>query len=109
VFLVGGFGVAGGLLGEAILVPITEVGSLACSVGWLATCASYMVFEERWWKRATALIGALVCVALILMKFLPAVPGHFTRYEYVPLAGWIGTGIAVRRGGMGSRELGVRS
>ncbi|MGA9393678.1 MAG: APC family permease, partial [Candidatus Sulfotelmatobacter sp.] len=29
------------LLGDAILVPITEVGSVACAVGWAATCAAY--------------------------------------------------------------------
>ncbi len=30
------------LLGDAILVPITEVGSVACAVGWAATCAAYL-------------------------------------------------------------------
>jgi len=28
------------LLGDAILVPITEVGSVACAIGWSATCAA---------------------------------------------------------------------
>src|SRR5580698_7763801 len=30
------------LLGDAILVPITEVGSVACAIGWAATCAAYL-------------------------------------------------------------------
>src|SRR4029077_700317 len=29
-------------LGDAILVPITEVGSVACAIGWAATCAAYL-------------------------------------------------------------------
>ena len=30
------------LLGDAILVPVTEVGSVACAIGWAATCAAYV-------------------------------------------------------------------
>src|SRR3984885_1386167 len=30
------------LLGDAILVPVTEVGSVACAIGWAATCAAYL-------------------------------------------------------------------
>src|SRR5207248_1979104 len=30
------------LLGDAILVPITEVGSVACAIGWAATCAAFL-------------------------------------------------------------------
>ena len=87
----------GALLGEAILVPITEVGSLASAVGWLATCASYLSLENNWRKRWIALLGLAVCAALILMKCLPLVPGHFTLYEYVAMAIWIAIGLAARR------------
>jgi len=38
-----------------------------------------------------------VCAALILMKFLPAIPGHFTLYEYAASAIWIAVGLAARR------------
>src|SRR6266446_2386719 len=31
------------MFGDAILVPITEVGSLAVGVGWLSACAAYIV------------------------------------------------------------------
>ena len=33
------------LLGDAILVPVTEVGSVACAIGWAATCAAYLALE----------------------------------------------------------------
>ncbi len=99
VFCAGAFGVVGALLGESILVPITEVGSLACAVGWLATCASYLCLEKRWTRRSIALVGLTVCAALILMKFLPSIPGHFTTYEYLALAAWITIGLAAKRRG----------
>jgi amino acid transporter len=97
VFCAGALAMLGALLGEAILVPITEVGSLASAVGWLAACASYWYLEKSWRGRSIALLGLAVCGALILMKFLPLIPGHFTRYEYVALAAWIAIGLAARR------------
>jgi len=45
VLALGTLTVAGALLGEAILIPITEVGSMASAVGWLASCASYYRLE----------------------------------------------------------------
>jgi len=97
VFCAGALGMVGALLGEAILVPITEVGSLASAVGWLATCASYLSLENNWRRRGIAFLGLTVCAALILMKFLPAIPGHFTLYEYAASAIWIAVGLAARR------------
>jgi amino acid transporter len=97
VFCVGTLSVVGALLGEAILIPITEVGSLACAVGWLATCASYWRLENNWRRRSIAFLALAVCAALILMKLLPSIPGHFTLYEYVALAAWIAIGLAARR------------
>src|SRR5262245_43317362 len=38
VLFAGGFTVIASFLGQAVLVPISEVGSLAAAVGWLATC-----------------------------------------------------------------------
>ena len=89
----------GALLGEAILVPISEVGSFASAVGWLAACASFLCMEESWRRRSIAGLGLAVCATLILMKFLPLIPGHFTIYEYVALAAWIAVGLAARRSG----------
>ncbi len=34
---------AAAMFGDAILVPITEVGSLAVGVGWLSACAAYLL------------------------------------------------------------------
>ena len=35
------------LLGDSILVPITEVGSMASALGWLAACLSFWFVEPR--------------------------------------------------------------
>jgi len=84
------------LLGDAILVPVTEVGSVACAVGWAAACAAYLALGR--WKpdviklsagdATVASFGFLVAIALALMKIIPMIPGHFTRYEWVALAAW---------------------
>ena len=34
---------AAAMFGDAILVPITEVGSLAVGVGWLSACVAYLL------------------------------------------------------------------
>src|SRR5213593_716731 len=38
---------AAAMFGDAILVPITEVGSLAVGVGWLSACAAYLARRRR--------------------------------------------------------------
>lgn len=87
------------LLGDAILVPITEVGSVACAIGWSATCAAYLALGRNGQKckissaeRALAILALLVGIAMVLMKILPAIPGHFTIYEWIALAAWIAAG-----------------
>src|SRR3954467_9919020 len=40
--LMGLLTIAASVFGDAILVPISEVGSLAVGIGWLATCAAYL-------------------------------------------------------------------
>jgi basic amino acid/polyamine antiporter, APA family len=84
-------------LGDAILVPISEVGSVACAAGWLAACAAYYRMGPPPGKRLVAAIGAMVGLAMILMKILPGVPGHFSRYEWLALAMWILLGIVLGR------------
>ncbi len=79
-------------LGDAILVPVTEVGSVASACGWLATCAAYFAMGPPFRERLIALFGLMVCIAMILMKVIPAVPGHFTGYEWLALAIWIAVG-----------------
>ena len=95
------------LLGDAILVPITEVGSVACAIGWAATCAAYLsmgragtlpgqlkLSSVEW---LVASLGLLVAIAMLLMKIVPAVPGHFTIYEWLALAIWIALGVISHR------------
>jgi len=99
VLMVGFLTAACMLLGESILVPVTEVGSMAAATGWLATCASYIVLRPSARPRCIALLGAVVSALLILMKIAPFVPGHFTYQEYSALALWILAGIVISRSG----------
>lgn len=84
-------------LGDAILVPVTEVGSAASAFGWLAACVSFFLVETRPHLRVIATFGALAAFALVLMKFLPIFPGHFSTAEYVSLAIWLALGSILRR------------
>src|SRR3989442_4175765 len=45
--LMAAFTAAAAMFGDAILVPITEVGSLAVGVGWLSACAAYLARRKR--------------------------------------------------------------
>jgi basic amino acid/polyamine antiporter, APA family len=103
------------LLGDAILVPITEVGSVACALGWSATCAACLSLGRRTsqpgrqrvgppppiflsaFERIIAIVGLFVGIAMILMKLVPVVPGHFTVYEWLALGIWIVLGALVSR------------
>jgi amino acid transporter len=86
-------------LGDALLVPVTEVGSLAVAVGWLATCAAFLFHERRDPAHGSsrgavleASAGAAVSAAIVVMKVLPAVPGSFSRSEWIAFAFWCGLG-----------------
>jgi len=94
------------LLGDAILVPITEVGSVACAIGWAATCAAYLSMGRATSAGQSKLsaiewlvagLGLLVAIAMALMKVVPAIPGHFTIYEWLALAIWIALGAISHR------------
>src|SRR5271157_4671694 len=84
------------LLGDAILVPVTEVGSVACAIGWSATCAACLALPRACpglvnlslAERAVAGFGLAVGIAMALMKLIPLVPGHFTVYEWLALGIW---------------------
>jgi hypothetical protein len=95
-------------LGSSILVPISEVGSVASATGWFAVCAAYLCMKPRIAGRLIALLGALVGLAMILMKLLPRVPGSFSGWEWLALALWIVLGTVVGRKSLGRGEL-VRS
>ncbi len=90
------------LLGDAILVPVTEVGSVACAIGWAATCAACLALARSrpemvrlsaagW---AMAGFGLIVAIAMALTKIVPSMPGHFTVYEWLALGIWIVAGAA---------------
>jgi APA family basic amino acid/polyamine antiporter len=89
-------------LGSAILVPISEVGSVACATGWLAVCLAYLWMRPSMGARVIALAGALVGLAMVLMKIMPFVPGSFSRWEWFALVLWIILGTVVGRGAVGS-------
>ena len=84
------------LLGDAILVPVTDVGSVASAIGWSAACASCLglarckppVVALSAAEKAIAIFGLIVALALALMKIVPFVPGHFTMYEWMALGVW---------------------
>src|SRR5260370_3876255 len=48
---------AGLLLGDALLVPVTEVGSMASAMGWFAACLSFWMVEKRASMRIVAGLG----------------------------------------------------
>jgi len=85
------------LLGEAGLVPILEVGAVSSAVAWMAGCASYWCMKPVLRGRIAAAFGLLVTGLMIAVKVCPWVPGHFTRYEWIALAVWVGLGALLRR------------
>jgi hypothetical protein len=80
--------------------------SVACAIGWAATCAAYISLGRSGklagskvsaWELSVAGFGLLVAIAMMLMKIVPAVPGHFTIYEWLALGIWIVLGALARR------------
>jgi amino acid transporter len=88
--------IAGLLLGDALLVPVTEVGSMASAMGWFAACLSFWIVEKRTSMRIVAGLGIAVSLLLFLMKVLPAFPGHFSLAEWIAFGIWVGLGLVLR-------------
>jgi amino acid transporter len=86
------------LPGKSVLVPISEVGSLAFAVGWMAACLASC--HPRWRPGrvglAVGLAGAAVAGGLVLLKVVPGVPGSLSRWEYVALGAWVSLGLVLR-------------
>jgi len=89
---------AAAMFGDAILVPVTEVGSLAVGVGWLSACVAYLL--RRRGDAASGLespmmawAGCAVSAAIVLMKIVPSVPGSFTRPEWIAFVSWSAAGL----------------
>ena len=95
------------LLGDAILVPVTEVGSVACAIGWASACAACLALARTQpdrirlsiFQQFVAAFGLIVALAMALMKVVPLVPGHFTVYEWIVLAVWIVVGVGASLSG----------
>jgi amino acid transporter len=83
------------VLGDAILVPVAEVGSVASASGWLASCAAYYCMRPARAERGLAAFGVVLGVAMVLMKVLPGIPGHFSGFEWLALGIWIVIGGAL--------------
>lgn len=86
-------------LGDALLVPVTEVGSMASAFGWLLACLSFWMVEKRIGLRLITALAIAVSLSLLLMKLLPIVPGHFSVAEWIALALWLLLGLLLRRSG----------
>ncbi|PYT48905.1 MAG: hypothetical protein DMG44_12595 [Acidobacteria bacterium] len=88
---------AGVLPGDALLVPVTEVGSMASALGWMAACVSFWLVEKRISMRVVTGLGIMVSLLLFLMKVLPIIPGHFSRAEWIALGIWLALGAILHR------------
>lgn len=86
------------LLGDALLVPVTEVGSMASALGWFAACVSFWLVEKRPVMRLVTGLGILVSLMLLLMKVLPIFPGHFSPAEWTAFGIWIVLGVVLHWG-----------
>jgi APA family basic amino acid/polyamine antiporter len=114
ILLMGVMTAAAACLGDAILVPISDVGSLAVGVGWLSACLAYILRERRTAEapgrfHPIAWTGVLVSLAIILMKVLPEVPGSFSGAEWLAFALWSTLGLLFwigrpRSAGVGSNR-----
>jgi amino acid transporter len=85
------------LLGDSILVPVTEVGSMASAFGWFAACFSFFLVEAAPRLRLIAAFGTLISLLLMLMKLLPVFPGHFSLAEWLALSAWLAIGFLLHR------------
>ncbi len=84
--------------GDAILIPVSEVGSVTAAVGWMAACASMARMKPSGKESIAVAVGLTVTAVLVLMKVVPAIPGHFTVYEWIAMAAWSALGLALHRG-----------
>jgi amino acid transporter len=105
IFAIAAATIIGLLLGDALLVSVTEVGSMASAFGWLAACVSFFLVERDARARVITALGILVAAMLLTMKLLPAFPGHFTQAEWIALAIWLALGAALHLRSLSQRTL----
>jgi amino acid transporter len=90
---VGGLTVVGTFLGRAVLVPISEVGSLCGAAVWLATCLAYVRGaggEVTAGTRILGLAGAVMAGSLMVIA-----AANFEIYHWVALSGWAAIGLVL--------------
>ncbi|HLQ59638.1 MAG TPA: APC family permease [Gemmatimonadales bacterium] len=98
--LIAGLTGAAAFLGDAVLVPISEVGAAVGAVGWCAACLAFIALARRGGVRegvTIAAIGAVVSLAIVVMKVVPLVPGSFTTAEWLAFTAWCVLGLALRQ------------
>jgi hypothetical protein len=66
-------------------------------MGWLAACAAYYRMGPAPRERVVAMVGVIVGVLMISMKIVPAIPGHFSGYEWLALGIWALLGLVLGR------------
>jgi len=91
IFLLAAITGAGAFLGDALLVPFSEVGSLASAVGWFSACTAFLLLggsRRPARQRVLGITGAAVAGGIVLMKVVPAIPGSFGLPEWAAFAGW---------------------
>src|SRR5262249_59270808 len=76
------------MFGDAILVPITEVGSLAVGVGWLSACAAYLARRQRGGPAAMAYSGAAGAAAVVLVEAVAPLPASRSRAGLAAVVAW---------------------
>ena len=93
VAVVGGLTVLGIFLGRAVLVPISEVGSLCGAAVWLSVSLAY--FRGAGWKptvlsRVLGSAGVAVAGALLVIVVM-----SFGTYHWIAMGGWVAMGLAL--------------
>ncbi len=97
ILVMAGLTAGASLLGDAALVPIIDVGSLAVALGWLAASLAALSRARRnrtAGPMAIALAGTstVVSLAVIAMKVIPGIPGGFTHTEWIAFGVWAALG-----------------
>jgi amino acid transporter len=90
------FSAVGCCLGKAVLDPITEVGSFAYAIGWLAACLAYCRGAGgvgKGTRRLVGYAGALIAFLLAAMKLIPFLPVSLQPWEYATLVIWVALGL----------------
>jgi amino acid transporter len=82
----------GTFLGDSILIPVAEVGSMCSAFGWMMTCLAFATLKRSF----IGWIGVLVSLCFLILKLVPAVPGSFGKWEYVALGFWLVLGFMLR-------------